>query len=216
MNKKTKIQKPKILNNLYKYTSEEVLDKIFDYETVEDALIEDDKIHDISEVSIRLNGCVFRNVVFENCDFRKIDMVDVIFENCDLSNIDFSNSGIYRVEFINCKLVGSLFNDCILKSVVFKETMGRYLNLAFSKFKGINIINSDFSYSVFQEVENEGMYLENSNLIKTVFTGISLNDVDFTTSNIDGIELRLKDVQGGVFSVEQALDLTKLMGIVIR
>ena len=79
MNKKIKIQKPKILSNLYKYTSEEVLDKIFEYETIEDALIEDDKIHDISEISVRLNGCVFRNVVFENCDFRKIDMLDVIF-----------------------------------------------------------------------------------------------------------------------------------------
>ena len=39
MNKKIKIQKPKILSNLYKYTSEEVLDKIFEYETIEDALI---------------------------------------------------------------------------------------------------------------------------------------------------------------------------------
>ena len=217
MSKKMKIEKPKISNQLIE--SIDIIEKILDYETVEDTLIEDTKIQDINNINninIKIDGCVFRNVVFENCDFRKIDMVDVVFENCDLSNIDFSDSGIYRVEFINCKLIGSIFNDCILKSVLFKDCAGRYSNFAFSKFKGVSYINSDFSYSVFQEVENEMLLLDSTNLVKSVFTGASLDNVDFTNCDIEGIEVRLKDVYGGIFSVGQALDLTKLMGIVIK
>ena len=50
--------------------------------------------------------------------------------------------------------------------------------------------------------------LDANNLTKSVFTGTSLNNVDFTNSDIDGIEVRLKDVYGGIFSENQALDLS--------
>ena len=216
MIKKIKIQSPKISSNLYKYSSEEIIESVCNYETIEDALIEDEDIQDINDINVRLNGCIFKNVVFENCDFRKIDMVDIIFENCDLSNINFSDSGIYRVEFINCKLTGSVFNDCTIKSVSFKESMARYSNFAFSKFKGVNLVNSDFAYSVFQEVDNCSITINNTNLTKAIFTGMNLENIDFTTNNIEGIELNLKDVKGGIFSMEQAIDLTKLMGIFIK
>ena len=41
-------------------------------------------------------------------------------------------------------------------------------------------------------------------------------DVDFTTSNIDGIEVRIQDIAGGIFSIEQAIDLSRLMKIIIK
>ena len=187
-----------------------------DYEKLEEALIENTTIDGIENLSVSLNSCIFKNVVFEYCDFRRIDMTDIIFENCDLSNINFPYSSLYRVEFINCKLTGCNFNDSTLKSVVFKNCLGRYSNFAFSKFSGVSIENSDFSFAVFQEIKNETLLLDSNNLTKSVFTGTSLNNVDFTNSDIDGIEVRLKDVYGGIFSANQALDLSKLMGISIK
>ena len=83
-----KIEKPKISSKLIEST--DIIEKILDYETVEDSLIEDTEIQDINNIIVKFNGCIFRNVVFENCDFRKIDMVDVVFENCDLSNIELN------------------------------------------------------------------------------------------------------------------------------
>ena len=187
-----------------------------DYEKLEEALVENTTIDGIENLSVSLNSCIFKNVVFEYCDFRRIDMTDIIFENCDLSNINFPYSSLYRVEFINCKLTGCNFNDFTLKSVVFKNCLGRYSNFAFSKFSGVSIENSDFSFAVFQEIKNETLLLDSNNLTKSVFTGTSLNNVDFTNSDIDGIEVRLKDVYGGTFSANQALDLSKLMGISIK
>lgn len=68
----------------------------------------------------------------------------------------------------------------------------------------------------FSRDKNETLLLDSNNLTKSVFTGTSLNNVDFTNSDIDGIEVRLKDVYGGTFSANQALDLSKLMGISIK
>lgn len=131
---KKNIEKPKISKNLEE--AYDVIDEIFEEEYLEDKLIENTTISGIYDIRVRFNSCIFKNVVFENCDLRKIDITDVIFENCNMSNINFSDSGIYRAEFINCKLTGTTFEDSILKDVVFKESLGRYSNFSFSKFKG--------------------------------------------------------------------------------
>ena len=211
---KKKIEKPKIsrcLEEVY-----DIINEIYDEEYLEDKIIENITISDIYEVRVRFNSCIFKNVVFENCDLRKADITDVIFENCNMSNINFSDSGIYRAEFINCKLTGTIFEDSIFKYVVFKDSIGRYSNFSFSKFKGVRFKNSDFQSGVFQEVHNHNLEVENTDLSKSIFNGISLKGVDFTTCNIDGCEFRLKDLSGGIFSVVQSLELAKLMGIIIK
>ena len=213
MIKKIKIQSPKIPRELEKAV--DIIDEILEEEKIEEKIIENIIIQGISNLRVRFSSCIFRNVTFEECDFRKIDMVDVIFENCNLSNINFGDSGIYRVEFINCKLTGARFDDSILKSTVFKSSRGLYSNFSFSKFKGVSFMDSEFQNSVFQEVHNETLIVESTDLSKSIFSGISLNGVDFSTCNIEGIEIQLKDVCGGKFTVVQALELTKLMGITI-
>ena len=41
--------------------------------------------------ALHLDGCVFRNVFFEDCEFDAIDMIDTVFENCELSKITCRN-----------------------------------------------------------------------------------------------------------------------------
>ena len=40
--------------------------------------------------------------------------------------------------------------------------------------------------------------------------------MDLANSYIDGIEVSIKDVYGGTFSENQALNLSKLMGIIVK
>ena len=72
MSKKAKLQKIKLSNSLKEYSDVyDAIDDILDYETLEDVLIENGKIEGINNLRIKFNGCIFRNIVFENCDFRK-------------------------------------------------------------------------------------------------------------------------------------------------
>ena len=216
MIKKIKIQKPKMPINFKECN--DAITEILDNEKLEEVIVKDDKIEGIENLCVTLNSCIFSNVIFEYCDFIKIDMTDVIFDGFNeyISSALFSYSSLYRVEFINCKLTGCNFNDSTLKSVTFKNCLGRYSNFAFSKFTGVSIENSDFSFAVFQEIKNETLLLDSNNLTKSVFSGTPLNNVDFTNSEIDGIEVKINDIFGGTFSVNQALDLSKLMGIIVK
>ena len=214
MSKKMKIEKPKISSKLIEST--DIIEKILDYETVEDSLIEDTEIQDINNIIVKFNGCIFRNVVFENCDFRKIDMVDVVFENCDLSNIDFSEGSIYRTEFTNCKMIGSKIEDCHLKDCIFKNVLGDYSSFAFSKLNRVSFEGSSFVSSVFMEVKNKHMDFDDCNFKKTVFTRTYLEDVNLSNCEIDGIEIGIPELYKAKVNAIQGLELVKLMGLIVE
>ncbi|MDU4622450.1 MAG: pentapeptide repeat-containing protein, partial [Clostridioides difficile] len=60
------------------------------------------------------------------------------------------------------------------------------------------------------------LVFEYTNLKKANFNGTKLSGIDFTTNNIEGIEIGIDDIRGAIFDVSQAIDLTKLMGIIIK
>nr|WP_306819753.1 pentapeptide repeat-containing protein [Clostridioides mangenotii] len=60
------------------------------------------------------------------------------------------------------------------------------------------------------------MAVENSNLTSSVFSGTKLKNVDFTSSNIEGMDVLLKDVEGAIFTPLQALEISRLLRIIIR
>ncbi len=213
MKKTIKIESPKIPLELESFSN--IIEYIDENEIIEEKLVENIVIEDVKNNKVTINSCVFKNVIFKECDLKKIDLTDVLFENCDLSNVYFNSSGMYRVKFINCKLIGTRFSESVLKSVIFKECLGRYANFSFSSFKGVSI-SGDFSEAVFQEVQNDKLELDSVNLNYSIFSGTSLKNVDFTSSNIEGMEVNIKDLKGGVFTVPQALELTKLMEITIK
>ena len=77
MSKKSKIQAPKISKILDETI--DVIDDMYDEELIEDKLIQNTLIEGIIDCRVRLNSCVFKNVIFESCDFRKIDFYPFFF-----------------------------------------------------------------------------------------------------------------------------------------
>ena len=208
-----KIQKPKFL------ALEEVKDFYCDVicaDEIVGKIIEEYSIDGKNQVGLTIDSCRFKNVIFKNCSFENLDLIDTTFENCDLSNINFSNSGIHRTEFINCKLVGTRFEESNIKDVLIMDSIGRYSNFSFSKLNGVNIINSDFNEVIFQEVSHKKLSLEKSSFINAYFNKTSLNKVDLTTCEIDGINVNIEDISGAIVTSMQALHLTKLLNLQIK
>ena len=111
--------------------------------------------------------------------------------------------------------MGTRFDECSMKNVLFNSSLGKYSNFAYSKLDGVNIIESDFQNSVFQELQIKKLAFDSTNLSKAVFYNTKLKGIDFTTCNIEDIQLGVNEISGASVSVVQALDLTRLMGIII-
>lgn len=214
MGRANKIQRPKFIDELEEiYRLEEEIDT---YGKLQNKIIENVEVDYLKEKGLTIDSCIFRNSMFNECSLLNVDLLDSVFENCDLSNVDFSGGSIHRVEFINCKLLGSKFDDCSIKELLLSNSIGKYINFSFSKLKNVNIEECNFSDGAFQQVKLDKVSFNETNLTNAYFNKTALNKIDFTTCDITGIDAEIEDLSGVIVNTMQALDLTRLMNIVVK
>jgi len=67
-----------------------------------------------------------------------------------------------------------------------------------------------------KNTEIKNIYFENSELVQAQFFRTKLKSVDLSTCEINGIVTSLQDIEGAIVNNFQAIELSKLMGIVIK
>lgn len=213
----------KNMDNLYKIignVKEESLEAVMKRakETEED--IEGFKF--INEMFLELDeeNLEFKKCLFQNCKIsgklEKTYFTFVIFENCDFSNFSFEESNFNNVYFKNCKFIGSNFIMTRLNQIEIIESNFKYSNFSNSNIKECNISNSDFSSSEFEEVIFNKLDLKEVSFISTRFFKTKLGLIDFRDCNIDGISAEIKDLKDMIVTEYQAMELSKMLGIIIK
>jgi uncharacterized protein YjbI with pentapeptide repeats len=173
-------------------------------------------IENQSAMRIELKQVLFRNAIFKDVELQNADIVDARFENCDLSNLDFRDSIIHRTEFKNCKMIGCNLSDALLQNVVMENCNLDYSNLRFSCLKKVEIkdsrfCNADCQGSKFIEVAFDGVDFSRCRM-----AGTSLEDIDISSCEINEMGIGMEDIQGAIVSLNQAVMLSRLMGISIK
>lgn len=163
-----------------------------------------------------ITNCIFSHAQFNDCKLKATHFTDVRFENCDLSNISFAESSLFRVEFVACKLVGTNLSETILNHLSLQDCNARYLNLSMSKinqarFSTCNLRNSDINDSKLASIS-----FINCELIEAEFSHTPLRGIDLSDSHIEGIHVNLPDIKGAIVNTAQAMDLTSLLGLIIK
>lgn len=164
----------------------------------------------------------FYNIKFENIDFTEIeysncDFIDVIFEECNLSNINFLEKAFHRVLFVNCKLIGTNFNTCSIKDMSIISSNAKYMGMANLKIKGtLSFKDSDLTELSFIDNEFKKIEFDTCNITKGYFYGISLRNVDFTSSVIDDIRVDLNTIKGAVINHIQCVDVCEMLGLNVK
>lgn len=163
-----------------------------------------------------ITDCTFSHVQFAGCKLKATHLTDVRFEYCDLSNISFAESSLFRVEFISCKLVGTNLPEAVLNHCRMQNCSARYLNLSMSKinqaeFAACDLRNSDFSGCKLTSVGFTGC-----ELIEAEFSHTPLRGIDLSEAHIGGIRVNLPDIRGAIVNTGQAMELTSLLGLVIK
>ena len=150
-------------------------------------------------------NCMFENCTFTDCDFERSSFVDVTFISCDLSNSSLDSSYLSRCEFRSCKLVGAEFKDCSIQGVAFES--------------------SNCGYAIFDKCTAElvscnlkAFKTSGSKYLSTSFFRTALGGVDFSTCLVSGLRVSdtFRELRNAVFSANQAVELSMLLGIRIK
>ena len=162
----------------------------------------------------------FRNAIFNNCKisskFNKFYFTSVVFDNCDLSNTTFYECNFHNVIFINCKLVGTIFDNVVISDSKIESSNLSYTNFYKVNMRNVIIYESEFYDSTFNESKFTKLSQDRNVYKKVQFIETLLSGIDFSTSSIEGLTVGMKEIKGGIFNEFQAVELAKLLGIVIK
>ena len=159
--------------------------------------------------------CIFQNVTLQG-DFSQCEFVDVIFDHCDLSNCQFARSIFHRVEWKHCKMIGTDFSQCAFRHVFFTTCLMRYANFNASKWEDGICKDCDATEASFSLLEWKQMVLEQCNFTACELIGTSLENIDLSSCQIEGITVQAENLKGAIMNEQQALLCAKLLGITVK
>lgn len=168
------------------------------------------KIHSLQAVFAVLEGVSFAGSEIASARFR-----DVRFVNCDFSNASLRGSQAHRVEFIDCRLTGLKAIEAEWQNVLLENCEARY-----AQFTDARLRVSECNGGAFAEADFRGCNLEESSfdqvsLIHADFTGSRLWNTCLRGADIDGLIVNAEDVRGAIVSPAQAMELARLLGLVV-
>lgn len=204
-----KINKPKIKRQL-----EEANLSVFSEEVIDDTYFTDTKIPS-NLLTIEFNGCHFKNVCFSRIP-TSVSFYDCIFEACDFSNVTLDNASFMRCRFSNTKLMGLILSNVSMQDVSFSSCMFDYASFLESSITKCIFQNSSIKEVRFFKVKYHLVEFETCEIVRIENISTSLKDIDFSSCLLIGGTFSLPDLRGVILNSEQALEVTKLFGILIK
>lgn len=170
-----------------------------------------------------LSGLTFQGIIFENCrlmDCRldKSSFIDAVFIHCDMSNSTFSEGYFNRCQWQECKWLGASFVGASLQQMKAEACNLQYVNFDEVSFGDIAMLGSDLSQAALSSCRLKNFTAKESRFLGTNFFRTSLRSIDFSENELEApiVSDDCHELQGMVISPMQALELVKLLGVVVK
>jgi uncharacterized protein YjbI with pentapeptide repeats len=167
-------------------------------------------------VGLTAKNSIFEGVCLSACVIPSPRFQDVRLVKCDLSNAVLRGFEARRIELIDCRLIGMAAIECRWQDVLVENCDGRYVQLNDGRLRNCEFRASDFSEADFRGTDLEGTSFAQVLLRRADLSHSKLRNADLRGAEIDGILAGPEEVRGAIVTAEQAMDLARLLGLVIR
>ena len=172
------------------------------------------KIEDVEEIDFR--NCSFKNVDFTGSELKTVGFIECNYDNCDFSNSKLNECSIIKTEFQNCKMTGTDFSETYFHETEFVNSNMTYTNFTETRLKKVSFKNNKLENSSFNYVKLDKVVFESDVMIDTEWFGTNLKNIDLSLCQIDGMVVDRNLIQGLIVNEQQAISLSKLLGIVVK
>ena len=101
-------------------------------------------------------------------------------------------------------------------NILIENSNVSYSSFALGTYKEVCFADDKMSNSIIQELHFKDVEFQNTNLIASQLIRTSLENIDLSTCDITGVAVTEECLKGLVVSELQALELSKLLGIMIK
>ncbi|MFR8003559.1 MAG: pentapeptide repeat-containing protein [Hydrogeniiclostridium sp.] len=185
-------------------------------EDVRGRLFIGDELENTALVGADFYGCTFSECRLSGWQLEEVHFSDCLFQGCDLSGLRLEGGGFHRVEFRGCRLMGVSFSGTLFDSVFLLNCGASYGNFAECQFRSCLLQRSDFSEGSFGGSQFQKSAVEECRFRLTEFFHAGIEGLDFSSSSLEGAVFAIPDVKGITVSAEQAVELSKLLGLRVK
>lgn len=167
---------------------------------------------------MRFERCEFSGCRFTGADLSRATFLDVVFKNCDFSALRAQSAYFCRCRWQGVKAMGAILTDCRLVHTVLEACTLVGANLTGASIEQARFEGSDFTECYFSECRHKALTVAEDIFVQTSFFGTPLAGLDFTTSRFEGVTVSDSgaELRGAVVTTEQAADLARVLGVIVR
>jgi uncharacterized protein YjbI with pentapeptide repeats len=157
-----------------------------------------------------------KQVAFSRTQLGSLQLHDVRLDACDLAAATWEKATFSRVELLGCRMVGWRTSEATFMNVVIKGCSAIGAQFWGSKFKHVRFEHCILRDADFQRADLSGVVFDKCDLSNAKFSEARLLDADLRGSKIEGVWLGVKELQGAIVDVEQAIAIARLLGVVVK
>ncbi len=143
-------------------------------------------------------------------------LIDVRCEVCDLAGATWEKAHISRVALAGCRTTGLKLMQATLEDVLFQQCSGDLGQFWESTFRQVAFDHCTLREASFAGANLSGTIFRGCDLTQVDLRGAVLKGTDFRGSTLDGMQVGIKELQGGIFEPAQLIHLTSLLGITVQ
>lgn len=158
---------------------------------------------------------LFRDCLFEQVDFRDCTFRDVVFEGCRFIGCSMDKAWLNRVDMRDCSAPGLSLVQARLALVGLFASDLSYANLSETSVDHLSVRGSRLREAALQRSKLKHVALEETDLTRLDVFGTLLAGIDVSSCIFDAPVLSsdFRELRGLVVSLEQALDMARLLGV---
>ena len=172
---------------------------------------------DLSEQTaedVTFEATLFKHVALGRTRLPALQLHDVRLDACDLAEADWEKPLLNRVEVLGCRMVGWRASEGSLRNVLIKGCSAIGAQFWGTSFKQVRFENCILRDADFQRADLSGVVFDKCDLSNAKLSDAKLAGADLRGSKIEGVRLGLKELQGAIVDMEQAIAIARMLGVV--
>jgi uncharacterized protein YjbI with pentapeptide repeats len=192
------------------------LDQLDDMGVYAGLLLSDCDLSEQVAEDVTFEATLLKHVRLGRTRLPSLQMHDVRLDACDLAEADWGKPLLSRVEALGCRMVGWRASEGSLRNVLFKGCNSIGAQFWSTSFKHVRFENCILRDADFQYADLSGVIFDKCDLSNAKLSDAKLAGADLRGSKIEGVRLGLKELQGAIVDMEQAIAIARLLGVVVK
>jgi len=190
--------------------------ELIDETTIENAIIEGLFAAGISAVNVLLRQCALIMARFTGAQLPKAHFADISFSHSDLANAALQEATLSRVSVSDCRLTGLSSTEGQWEDVAITNCHGELINFSGTTLKRVTFTSCNLTEADFYNTTLIDVRFIECELNRARFASAKSKRTDFRTSNVEGIQIGPRELQGVIIEPSQAQILIAGLGVSVR